>query len=139
MSKTFHAEILTPVGKLFEGEVLGVRVPGTEGSFEMRLDHAPIVSMLEIGHVRVKGPENETSIAVSGGFVEMVNNRLTLLAEAAERAEDIDVERAKKAYQSAVKHLKDKTIPREEAEKALARAENRLKLSGEPLSEIDID
>lgn len=130
MSKTFHAEILTPVGKLFEGEVLGVQVPGAEGRFEMKVDHAPILSLLSIGHVRVRESAGETGYAVTGGFVEMVDNRLTLLAEAAERVDEIDVERAKKAYQSALKDLEENTGSPEEAKQALARAENRLKLAG---------
>lgn len=130
MSKTFHAEILTPLGKLFEGDVKGVQVPGVEGSFEIQVNHAPIISLLEVGQVRVKEPDHETRYAITGGFVEMLNNRLTLLAEAGENVDEIDVERANKAYQSALKQLDEKTTPRKEAEKALARAGNRLKLAG---------
>lgn len=132
MPETFHAQILTPDGKLFEGEVRGVQVPGVEGSFEMRVDHAPIISILDIGRVRVHTDKSGMhNFAVSGGFVEMNNNRLTLLAEAAERVEDIDVERAEKAKERALEELMKRKQDKKEVELALSRAENRLKLAEE--------
>lgn len=78
---TFNAQILTPNGSLFEGEVYGVKLPGTQGSFEVKANHAPIVSTLEEGEVLVRKLEGETIFAISGGFVEVNNNKLTLLAE----------------------------------------------------------
>lgn len=129
MPQTFQAQILTPDGKLFEGEVYGVQVPGVEGSFEMRVDHAPVISILDIGRVRVLTSDAEPQYyAVSGGFVEMNNNRLTLLAEAAERVEDIDVERAEKARERALEELMKRKQDKKEIELALRRSENRLKL-----------
>lgn len=129
MAETFHAQILTPDGKLFEGEVHGVQLPGVEGSFEIKVDHAPIISILDIGRVRVLTDNSDMQYyAVSGGFVEMNNNRLTLLAEAAEKVEDIDVERAEKAKERALEELMNRKENKREIEKALRRAENRLKL-----------
>lgn len=83
---TFNAQILTPNGSLFEGEVSGVKLPGTEGSFEVKANHAPIVSTLEKGNVLVRKSDGETSYNISGGFVEVNNNKLTLLAESVEEA-----------------------------------------------------
>lgn len=128
----FEAQILTPEGSIFSGNVTGVKLPGTEGSFEVKTLHADIISALDIGEILVrKADGEELHFAVSGGFVEMHANKLTLLAEAAESVENIDVERAKQAKQRAKERLKEKdeNIDRKRAEKALERAENRIKLS----------
>ena len=78
---TFNAQILTPNGSLFEGEVSGVKLPGTEGSFEVKANHAPIVSTLDEGSVLVRKTDGDVTYNISGGFVEVNNNMLTLLAE----------------------------------------------------------
>ena len=129
---SFKAQILTPEGSLFDDEVTGVRVPGGMGSFEVKTLHANIISTLEVGEILVrKATGDEQSFAVTGGFVEVVDNKLTLLAEAAEPVEEIDVERAKEAKQRAEDRLDsdDPDIDKERARKALERAENRIKLS----------
>ncbi|PAU92878.1 ATP synthase F1 subunit epsilon [Aliifodinibius salipaludis] len=129
---TFSAQILTPEGSIFDGEVTGVQVPGEMGSFEVKALHANIISSLEIGEILVrKATGGEQHFAVTGGFVEVVDNKLTLLAEAAEPVEEIDVERAKQAKERAVERLEsdDKEIDKDRARKALKRAENRIKLS----------
>ncbi len=129
---TFSAQILTPEGSIFDDEVTGVRVPGEMGSFEVKTLHANIISSLDIGEILVrKAAGGEQSFSVTGGFVEVVDNKLTLLAEAAEPVDKIDVERAKEAKERAVKRLEsgDKEVDKERARKALKRAENRIKLS----------
>lgn len=78
---TFKAQILTPNGSLFEGEVSGVQMPGTMGSFEVKANHAPIVSALEEGTVLVRKADGDVNYNISGGFVEVAKNKLTLLAE----------------------------------------------------------
>lgn len=129
---SFQAQILTPEGSLFDGEVTGVRVPGEMGSFEVKTNHANIISTLEVGEIVVrKATGEEEKFAVTGGFVEVVDNKLTLLAEAAEPVTEINIERAKEAKKRARERLQsdDPNIDRERAEKALERAENRIKLS----------
>ena len=129
---SFKAQILTPEGSLFDDEVTGVRIPGEMGSFEVKTLHANIISSLEVGEILVrKAAGDEQQFAVTGGFVEVVDNKLTLLAEAAEPVEEIDVERAKKAKERARERLDsdDPEIDKERARKALKRAENRIKLS----------
>ncbi len=131
---SFEAQILTPEGSLFDGEVTGVQVPGALGSFEVKTHHADIISTLEIGQILVrKAGGGEQHFAVSGGFVEVHDNKLTLLAEAAEAVEEIDVERAREARERARKRLDsdDKDINKKRARKALERAENRIKLSAD--------
>ncbi|MBU94919.1 MAG: hypothetical protein CL669_04940 [Balneola sp.] len=86
---TFKAKILTPVGAVFEGNVTGVRMPGTLGSFEVKQNHAPIVSTLQSGDVAVHTEtgdylftiSGDYLFTISGGVVEMVSNDLTLLAD----------------------------------------------------------
>ncbi len=130
MAKPFHAQVLTPNGTLFDGDVVGVQVPGSEGNFEMLHNHAPIVSSLGVGKVTVKKEDNtELVFAVSGGFVEMNDNVMTLLAEVAEAAESIDRAEAEKARNEAKEKLQGKTENREELEYELAVAENRLKIA----------
>lgn len=74
-------EILTPDKKIFEGEVTAVTVPGTQGSFQILRDHAPIISTLEDGPVIVKSKTDEVVIEIKGGVVEVLKNKIIVLAE----------------------------------------------------------
>jgi len=78
-------EILTPERKLFSGEVYGVQMPGISGSFEVLDKHAPLVSALKAGRVKVlRDRQNHTSsYDIQGGFVEVLNNKVTVLVEGA--------------------------------------------------------
>ena len=78
-------EILTPEKKLFSGEVYGVQMPGISGSFEVLDRHAPLVSALKAGRVKVlRDRQNHTELYdIQGGFVEVLNNKVTLLVEGA--------------------------------------------------------
>jgi F-type H+-transporting ATPase subunit epsilon len=78
-------EILTPEKKLFSGEVYGVQMPGISGSFEVLEKHAPLVSALKAGRVKVlRDKQNHTSsYDIQGGFVEVLNNKVTVLVEGA--------------------------------------------------------
>lgn len=128
MAKTFHAQLLTPNGSEFDGEIIGLKVPGTNGNFEMLYDHAPIISTLTYGRVEVRTNDGKTTVfAVSGGFVEMNDNSVTLLAEEAIEAEKIDVGKAKEELEKAKKALKDKLDNRETVENAVKRADNLIK------------
>ena len=75
-------EILTPDKKVFEGEVIAVTVPGTMGSFQILRDHAPIISTLEDGPVIIKSnSKDESTFIIKGGVVEVLNNKIIVLAE----------------------------------------------------------
>jgi len=75
-------ELVTPDKKLFEGEVLSVRLPGVEGTFEVLNNHAPIVSVLDKGDLRVRTTDKKDTIyKIDGGVVEMLNNKLVVLIE----------------------------------------------------------
>ena len=75
-------EILTPDKKVFEGDVTAVTVPGTLGSFQILKDHAPIISTLEDCMVIVKGGAKEEIFNIKGGVVEVLDNKIIVLAEA---------------------------------------------------------
>jgi F-type H+-transporting ATPase subunit epsilon len=75
-------EIITPDKKVFEGDAKSVRVPGKKGSFQVLKDHAPIISTLEAGAVKIIDQENkETIIEINGGVIEVKANKIILLAD----------------------------------------------------------
>jgi F-type H+-transporting ATPase subunit epsilon len=77
-------EILTPEKKLFSGEVYGIQLPGISGLFEVLDRHAPIVSALKEGKIKIlKDKANTESFSIQGGFVEVLNNKATVLVEGA--------------------------------------------------------
>jgi F-type H+-transporting ATPase subunit epsilon len=80
-----NLEILTPEKKIYSGEVYGVQMPGISGSFEVLDKHAPLVSALKAGRVKVlKDKQNHvTSYDIQSGFVEVLNNKVTVLVEGA--------------------------------------------------------
>jgi len=82
-----NLEILTPEKKLFSDNVYGVQLPGADGLFEVLDKHAPLVSALGKGTLKVLKDKNATqSYRITGGFVEVLNNKATVLVEGAEEA-----------------------------------------------------
>lgn len=77
-------EILTPDKKVFNGDITSVTVPGTQGSFEVLNNHAPIISTLEKGSVNVRTNKGEQKFLITGGVIEVINNKIILLAESAQ-------------------------------------------------------
>lgn len=86
-----NLEILTPDKKLYSGEVYGVQMPGVSGSFEVLEKHAPLVSALKAGRVKVLKDKNNhvTFFDIQGGFVEVLNNKVTVLVEGAVAVEPV--------------------------------------------------
>ena len=76
-------EILTPEKKIYEGEVTGVNLPGVSGGFELLNSHAPIISALDKGTIRVNGKDGVVTFEINSGFVECLNNKVTVLVEGA--------------------------------------------------------
>ncbi|MGN7720374.1 ATP synthase F1 subunit epsilon [Chitinophaga sp. 22620] len=77
-------EILTPERKLYTGEVYGVQLPGTDGSFEVLDRHAPLIAALGKGKMKVlKDKSHSEQFTIEGGFVEVLNNKATVLVEGA--------------------------------------------------------
>ncbi|KAF0140875.1 MAG: F0F1 ATP synthase subunit epsilon [Stygiobacter sp.] len=131
--KELNLEIITPSKQAFSGKVKSLTVPGTAGSFQVLFNHAPLLSTFEIGKVKIENLEGkETEFATSGGTVEVTENKILILADSLETKEEINVERAKQAYDRAKERLanRGKDIDAIRAEGALARAINRLKFTG---------
>lgn len=130
-----RTNIITPYGPVYEGLATGVNLPGTEGAFEVKFNHASLMSILDIGKVVVREKSGREEVfTVNGGFVEVHENRVTVLAESAENVREIDIERARVAREKAeekIREEKQMKAPQEDilkAELALRRAINRIKL-----------
>ncbi len=76
-----HLEIITPEKKIFEGEVTLATFPGADGSFQIMKDHAPLVSLLTEGVVEYKGKETSANVKITGGVVEVLKNKVIVLAD----------------------------------------------------------
>lgn len=131
MADTLFVEVVAPDRSVFRGAVDSFRAPGVEGSFEVLRNHAPLLAATGIGAVYITLPSGERCVlASSGGFVQVVNNRVIMIVEAAEPASEIDIDRARAAEDRAREHLEnDKSADREQWEEALARARNRLRVA----------
>ena len=138
MADELDVDIVTPDGRTFQGPANGVRAPGVEGAFEVRNDHAPLIAAFGIGPLIVKTEsaheyadvhDNRIVFATSGGFLEILENKVTVLAETAEPASEIDVERAQNAEERALDRLENGAAEeRKKHEEALERARNRLRV-----------
>ncbi|MBI1931519.1 MAG: F0F1 ATP synthase subunit epsilon [Ignavibacteriales bacterium] len=128
-----HLEIITPSKIGYTGNVISVTVPGTNGNFQILFNHAPIISSLEIGEIKIEESEgSKLHFSTSGGTIELSNNKIIILAESLERSDNIDVKRAEDAKSRAENRLKNKrseNIDELRAEFALKRAINRLKIA----------
>ena len=76
-----HLEIITPEKKVFTGEVISATFAGTDGSFQVLNDHAPLISSLKTGYVEYRDKKEEYEIEITGGVVEVLNNNVIVLAE----------------------------------------------------------
>jgi len=133
MAKTFYFSVVAPDGQVLGKDVEFVVVPSLAGEIGVLPNHAPLVAGLDIGVIRYTDEGVVRKIAISGGFMEVANNKVTVLAKTAEKAEDIDVERAKAAKAMAEKRLRERTpdVDVLRAEVALRRAIARLKAAGQ--------
>jgi F-type H+-transporting ATPase subunit epsilon len=124
-------EIVTAERMTYSGEVDIVIAPGTVGQLAILPYHAPLMTMLEPGELCIRKGGEESFIAISGGFLEVLDNRVVILADAAERAEDIDLARAAAAKERAQERLKSSVtdVDHARAEAALRRSLARLKVA----------
>ena len=129
--KTFRLEIVTPDRMVIgDDTVTSVVVPGSEGYMGILVHHAPLLAELTVGQIDIKRADgSETAIATSGGFMEVSANKVIVLADTAELAEEIDTTRAEEAVRRAKERLQrsnEAEVDAARAESALSRAANRL-------------
>jgi len=115
-------EIITPDRVVVREEVDIVTAPGVVGEFGVLANHAPMIAAVKIGPLRYRNGDKEEWVALSGGFCEVSNNRITFLVEAAELSHEIDVERALKAKERAEKRLQQYQVQAEKIDYARAKA-----------------
>ena len=128
MAATFYVDIVSPSGSVFKGKAVRLRAPGIQGSFEILHNHAPMIAAIELGPMYVTMANGDrVAFATTGGFIEVLNNTVTVLAEDAEPASDIDLSLAELAEQAALEQLKaggsvdEKTLARQALERARLR------------------
>ncbi|MBC2694995.1 MAG: F0F1 ATP synthase subunit epsilon [Desulfobacteraceae bacterium] len=135
MAGNIRLEVVTPEKSVVSEDVKIVVAPGNLGDFGVLIGHTPFLSTLKVGSLRyIDGNNTERYVFISGGFAEALPDKVTVLAESAERRRDIDIQRAKTSLERAQKRLAD--ISKKEdfdfmrARTALERALHRIKLSG---------
>lgn len=128
---TMHVVVVTAERELYSGEADIVIAPGTEGELGILPRHAALLTTLKVGEMLIRLGGAEEPLFVSGGFLEVSNNTVTVLAETAERAEEIDQARAEAARRRAQERLAQaqSDIERADLEGALERAVARLRIA----------
>jgi F-type H+-transporting ATPase subunit epsilon len=129
MASTIRLELVTPERLLVSEEVDEVIAPGFEGEFGVLPEHTFYLAILSIGVLRYRKGSDMRKVAVGGGFAEVTPDRVVVMADVAEKAEEIDVERARRAQARAEEALKDVTLDDEafaKATSALQRAMVRM-------------
>ena len=132
MAENIRLEIVTPEMSVVSEDAQIVMAPGTLGEFGVLKNHTPFMTTLNLGTVRYKDVNgNERFVFVSGGFAEALPDKVTILAESAERRVEIDFERARSALKRAEDRLasEDKDTNYERAHVSLQRALHRIKLA----------
>jgi len=138
---SLQLEILTGERVVYSGEADVVVAPGADGQLGILPHHAPLLTLLQPGELLVKQGEEEVSMAISGGFLEVEHDKVIVLADTAERAEEIDILRAEEARARAQQLLaesKREQTDLAEAVAALRRSQVRLKVARRRAREKDL-
>ena len=126
MASTIRLELVTPERLLLSEEVDEVVAPGYEGEFGVLPEHTQYLAILNIGVLRYRKGSESRRIALGGGFAEVTPERVVVMADTAERAEEIDVERARRARERAEAALKELSLDDETYAKAYAELRRAL-------------
>jgi F-type H+-transporting ATPase subunit epsilon len=128
MAETIELEIVTPEKQVVRDQVDEIQIPGKAGFRGVLPGHAPLITELAVGEISYRKSGQTTYLSVAWGFAEVLPNKVTILAETAERADEIDVARAQQALQAAQARLaaadSEEKVDRELA--AVRRAETRI-------------
>jgi len=128
---TIKLEIVTAERQVFSGDVTTIIAEGSEGQLTVLPKHAPLITMLAPGELVIRKDGDEQYMVISGGFMEVMPDKVIVLADACERSDEIDLERATAAKQRAEERLKSMTteIDQSRAEAALRRSIARLRVA----------
>jgi F-type H+-transporting ATPase subunit epsilon len=131
MADTFQLQIVTPEKKVVDTAAEEIQIPGKNGYLGVLPGHAPLITELAVGQVTFRSAAKEERLAVAWGFAEVLPDKVTILAETAERPSEIDVERARKAKERAEQRLTsgDTSVDVERSLNALHKAETRLEVA----------
>ena len=124
-------EVVTAERVVYSDDVSTIIAPGSEGQLGILPHHAPLITMLQAGELIIRKDGGEFILAVTGGFLEVRPDRVIVLADAAERAEEINLERAEEAKRRAQERLKDRRpgVDLTRAEASLRRALTRIEVA----------
>jgi F-type H+-transporting ATPase subunit epsilon len=131
--KPFRLQIITPTRVVYQDDAVSVSAPGVVGGFQVLYNHAPLLSALDVGELKVRRTDGaELHYATAGGFLEVKANEVVILADSAEIASEIDTGRAERARERAKNrlHSKDPAVDLDRARSAMLRALNRLRIAG---------
>ena len=128
---TMQLEIISAERQVYSDEVDVVVAPGVDGQLGILPHHAPLMTVLQPGEVLVRKDGEETFLAVTGGFMEVMGNKVTILADACERSDEIDEARAQEAVARAQERISSHTtnMQLERAVTSMRRAQVRLNVS----------
>ncbi len=132
MADTFELEIVTPDKLVVKDVAEEAQIPGKTGYLGILPGHAPLITELAVGEITYKSGGTEKHISVAWGFVEVLPTKVTILAETAERPEEIDIARAQRAKAAAERELSSGAtdLNYDDVQAAIARAETRIEVAG---------
>ncbi|MHB9038304.1 MAG: F0F1 ATP synthase subunit epsilon [Armatimonadota bacterium] len=131
--RTFKFEVITPDRKVLSDDMMvSVTLPGIEGYLGVLANHAPLMTALGVGELDLRRADGTTdAMAVCGGFVEVLDNKVTVLSDSAELVSEIDLERARESVRRAEERIAARApdIDLERAQAAMMRAINRIRVA----------
>ena len=121
-------QIITAEREVFSGQVDALNAPGVEGQLGILPDHAPLMTVLQPGELAVRTGGEESYLALSGGYLEVLGNQVIILADAAEDVDEIDEQRAQQAVEQAQQRIasRESDVELEQAVASLRRAQARV-------------
>lgn len=123
-----YLKVVTPDKFFFEGEIDMLVARTIEGDVGILLNHSPLVTILDIGRLVIKDGDERKVAACAGGYIDVRNNNITVVSDACEWEDEIDINRAERAKERASKKLEDKDTDTFKAELALKKAINRINI-----------
>jgi F-type H+-transporting ATPase subunit epsilon len=132
MANMIKIEVVTPEKRVVDDQASEITIPGSTGYLGILPGHAPLITEIAVGEIAYKDSHGARQLlAVAWGFAEVLPDKVTVLAETAEKATDIDLERAQQARQRAEESIKSAAVGTDtsEAANALKRAESRIKVA----------